>query len=84
MIDLRGPCGHLLAQLDPERGVIICKCRHCSFSTKEVVLYAFDTETGAAHHHQGAGVPESSCANMSVSAPNTNPGGMSSNPGSNA
>lgn len=51
MIGRRGPCGHQLAQLDPELGIIVCKCRLCSFDAREVALHALDARSGADLDH---------------------------------
>jgi hypothetical protein len=47
MVDLRGPCGHLYAQLDIAEGVIVKKCPQCSKEAGGVAVYhCFDVETG--------------------------------------
>lgn len=46
MIDLRGPCGHLYAQLDADEGVIVKKCPQCSKAAGESIYHCFDVATG--------------------------------------
>lgn len=46
LIDLRGPCGTLMARLDPIQATVEYKCRLCSKKAGRPVLHVFHLRIG--------------------------------------
>lgn len=46
IVDLRGPCGHLVGRLDTARLVIQRKCPECSRAAGSPVYHWFDAVSG--------------------------------------
>lgn len=80
MIELRGPCGHLYAQLDIEEGVIVKKCPQCSKAAGPGarVYHCFDVETGKLLNGDITLPPTPGAAgDLTVRAPDDYPAGCS-------
>lgn len=46
LIDLRGPCGYLMARLDPVQATVEFKCRKCSEHQRRPVYHVFHLRIG--------------------------------------
>lgn len=46
LVDLRGPCGYLMARLDPVRAEVEFKCRKCSERQGRPIYHVFHLRIG--------------------------------------
>lgn len=47
VVELRGPCGHLVGKLDPDQGIVQTACRRCTWEARRTVVHWFAVEDGA-------------------------------------
>lgn len=47
VVELRGPCGHLVGKLDTDRGIVQTACRRCSRNERRRVVHWFAAADGA-------------------------------------
>jgi hypothetical protein len=46
VVELRGPCGHLVGKLDTEQRIVQTACRPCSYNERRLVVHWFAADDG--------------------------------------